>query len=172
MEALRLTSFEPQMSEAREIDFNDFWRVTARRVARGDAEKAWAKAVKQTAPEVIVAAMEEYGAACTEMGTEPRYICHPSTWLNGKRWTDDPAEWWGRDSAKRNTWTRKREALLWWGTLERAEQNVHIESIMALVRIRDEWDAIRQAWERDYAAGKTERFAVEAYKRRGVVAAG
>ena len=67
-----------------------FWAVYPRRVSKGDARKAWAKAVTNgTDPEVIIKGAEAYAASRT--GQEPRYTCHPATWLNRERWNDDPA---------------------------------------------------------------------------------
>lgn len=68
--------------------FDDFWSVVPRKVAKGAAEKAWAKAVKKAPPETIIAGMRVY--ARSREGEDPTYTAHPATWLNAERWTDEP----------------------------------------------------------------------------------
>lgn len=67
--------------------FAEFWAAYPRKVARGTAENAWAKAVKETAPEIIISAVKQQSMA---MASQPsKFIPHPATWLNGKRWLDE-----------------------------------------------------------------------------------
>lgn len=69
-------------------NFVRFWDAYPRRVGKGQARKAWAKATKTTDPETIIAAA---GRFTTLRGHEdPQFIPHPSTWLNGERWDDVP----------------------------------------------------------------------------------
>lgn len=69
-----------------EDDFDEFWTAYPRKVGKGDAEKAYAKALKAgTTHAAIMAAV-----AATRWSLEPKYIPHAATWLNGKRWQDDP----------------------------------------------------------------------------------
>jgi hypothetical protein len=70
-------------------DFDAFWAEVPRKVAKGRARKAFAKAVKSTDPEIIIEAMKSHAEAM--MGKDPQYIPHPSTWLNDERWADDGA---------------------------------------------------------------------------------
>lgn len=81
--------------------FDDFWTAYPRKVGKGQARKAWTKAVKTTAPEVILAGAQRY--ARERQGQDQQYTAHPATWLNGERWTDQPAltpaasggaDWW------------------------------------------------------------------------------
>lgn len=72
--------------------FNRFWAVYPKKVAKPDAQKAWAKAVKVAAPDRIIAAAERYARWLTEgkpgeFRPEPK---NPQGWLNSRRW-DDPA---------------------------------------------------------------------------------
>ena len=67
--------------------FEGFWSICPRKTAKGSARKAWAKAIKTTSPETIVDGMKVY--AKTVIGTDPQYIAHPATWLNGERWSDE-----------------------------------------------------------------------------------
>jgi hypothetical protein len=75
-------------SSERKIDqFAEFWNTCPRKIAKAKARSAWNAAIKKTDPEKIIAGMKSFAA--TEAGKEPRYIAHPSTWLNGERWEDE-----------------------------------------------------------------------------------
>lgn len=75
---------------AREARFVEFWDTYPRKVAKGPAQKAWAKAVKDTEPDLIITAL---AAQAPLLGNrETRFIPHPASWLNARRWEDDPAE--------------------------------------------------------------------------------
>ena len=69
--------------------FDDFWKLYPRRVGKGAARRAWAKAVSRGAdPAAILEAAARLPAEYA--GRELCYVPHPSTWLNGERWEDDP----------------------------------------------------------------------------------
>lgn len=70
--------------------FAAFWAVYPRHVAKMAAQRAWATATRWTPPDVIVAAAASYAQQCA--GKDPKYIAHPATWLNGRRWQDEAAE--------------------------------------------------------------------------------
>lgn len=68
--------------------FDEFWDLVPRKVAKGAARRKWDVAIKKTSPETIIAGMRRYAA---EMASEPdRFVAHPSTWLHGERWSDQP----------------------------------------------------------------------------------
>lgn len=67
--------------------FDDFWQAYPRKVGKGHARLAYAKALKKTTPENLMAAVMLFSAAM--QGKEKQYIPHPTTWLNGERWEDD-----------------------------------------------------------------------------------
>lgn len=67
--------------------FHEFWLGYPRKVGKGAAEKAWAKASKITEPETILDRLKAYSASVAK--EDPKFIPHPSTWLNEKRWEDD-----------------------------------------------------------------------------------
>jgi hypothetical protein len=68
--------------------FVRFWAAYPRRQGKGQARKAWAKAIKTADPEVII---ERAGRFAALRGNEdPKFTPHPSTWLNGERWDDVP----------------------------------------------------------------------------------
>ncbi len=70
-------------------EFSSFWRAYPRKIAKGDARKAW----KQTAG-IRPALQHVLGAIACARSTEQwtlaggKYIPHPATWLRGERWED------------------------------------------------------------------------------------
>jgi hypothetical protein len=71
--------------------FVAFWDAYPRKIGKGHARKAWTKAIDNGADATtIIAAAEAYAGQCTRNRTEPRFIPHPTTWLNGERWADQP----------------------------------------------------------------------------------
>lgn len=79
--------------------FHEFWMEYPRKTDKGGARKAWARAVKLADPEVLVAGAKRYAAETR--GREPRHVAHPSTWLNGERWLDEPGANAGRAAGPR-----------------------------------------------------------------------
>jgi hypothetical protein len=83
------TSRQPPISEAK---FAEFWDTYPRKVAKADARKAWIKAVKAGVdPDEITTGARRYRDDPTRQRSEPKYTKHPAAWLNGERWTDQPA---------------------------------------------------------------------------------
>lgn len=76
-------------SRTPQIAFEDFWKLYPRRTGKGAARTAWAKATRKATPEAIMAGVEQAQCRWTLDRTEPQFIPHPSTWLNGERWEDD-----------------------------------------------------------------------------------
>jgi len=71
--------------------FAEFYRVYPLHVARGAAERAYRRIIKNgeaTQADLLAGAMR-YAAA--QDGKDPTYVKHPATWLNGKCWRDEPA---------------------------------------------------------------------------------
>jgi hypothetical protein len=66
--------------------FDEFWSVYPRRVAKLAAQKAYAKALKIASPDKLIEGAKRYAAE--KVGDA--YIKHPSTWLNGGCWDDEP----------------------------------------------------------------------------------
>ena len=70
--------------------FAEFYRVFPRHVARGAAERAYRRIIKNgeaTEAELLAGAMRY---AAVQDGKDPNYVKHPATWLNGKCWRDEP----------------------------------------------------------------------------------
>lgn len=81
-EPLRLVS----VAETSCDRFTEFWSVYPRRVARGDAEKAWKAALKKAKPDTIIDGARRYGSV---PGREMHYTAYPASWLRAERWTDE-----------------------------------------------------------------------------------
>lgn len=85
------TTSTRQTKRDRDAAFDRFWSVYPRRVAKQDAVKAFAKALKAATVEQIVAGVEAYVADCRKAGRERDHIAHPASWLNAGRWEDEYA---------------------------------------------------------------------------------
>jgi hypothetical protein len=84
------TELEPQnIKPLNDINeqFNDFWSVYPRKKGKGQARKAFEKALEKTDIVTILNGVVAY----IENGDmdDPQFIAHPSTWLNGERWEDE-----------------------------------------------------------------------------------
>lgn len=66
--------------------FAEFWSAYPRKVAKGDAEKAWKKNKPDLAACLAAIAVAKSSADWTK--DNGQYIPHPATWINGKRWED------------------------------------------------------------------------------------
>ena len=66
--------------------FDEFWAVYPKRVGKGQAGKAWAKAIKLADPQVIIAAAAAFRDSPRR---SPDFTKHPATWLNAQCWTDE-----------------------------------------------------------------------------------
>lgn len=69
-------------------EFVAFWNICPRKVGKGQARRAWRKALKLRSGPELIESMERFSETMKRMGTEQTYIPHPSSWLNGERWED------------------------------------------------------------------------------------
>lgn len=72
-------------------EFELWWAECPRKVGKGQARKAFRGALKKTDLATLIAGIQRYAAQVASDGTEARFIVHPSTWLNGERWLDEPS---------------------------------------------------------------------------------
>jgi hypothetical protein len=80
-----ISSKKPRLTSSAEFD--KFWVVYPRKVNKGLAMKAWEKAASKAAPALIIAAVEAWKVS--KDFPDPDFIPHPSSWLNGERWSDE-----------------------------------------------------------------------------------
>jgi len=66
-------------------DFEAFWAVYPRRVAKPVAEKALAKALRRTSLGVILMGVERLVGESREL----KFVPYPATWLNQGRYLDE-----------------------------------------------------------------------------------
>ena len=91
---LPLTIHEPSKvcNSARERNdrFDEFWHRYPRKVGKGHAQKAYAKAIKKVDHDELIYALSQQIPAMESK--EPQYRPHPATWLNSERWNDEPEQ--------------------------------------------------------------------------------
>ena len=68
-------------------EFDLFWNSYPIKVGKAAALKAWVKAVKVEAPDVIIAGAVRYA---DDPNRHPSFTAHAATWLNAHRWNDSP----------------------------------------------------------------------------------
>jgi hypothetical protein len=84
--------------------FSEFWARYPRKVAKGAAQKAYAKAMKAARHDDVMFALSQQLPALE--AKDQQYIPHPATWLNAERWNDEPEH--VADNASRVTPHRSR----------------------------------------------------------------
>ena len=71
--------------------FVEFWNAYPRKVARSDAQNAWKKLKPN--PDLlalILTALEVQAQSADWLKDGGKFIPYPATWLNGRRWDDEP----------------------------------------------------------------------------------
>ena len=82
------TETETYISTSNDALFEDFWNAYPRKIAKKEAMKKFAKAVKDGVnPQDLIDGARAYAASVA--GKEQKYIAHPTTWLNQGRWEDE-----------------------------------------------------------------------------------
>ena len=73
--------------------FDEFYSLYPRKEAKGKAEPAYKKAIKEgIAHEEIIRGLKAFNERIRKEGTEKRYIPLPASWLNAERWADKHEE--------------------------------------------------------------------------------
>jgi uncharacterized protein YdaU (DUF1376 family) len=80
---------ENKQRNSDEKNFAEFYLAYPLKRARGAAVRAYAKALKKSDAETLLAAARRYAAEMA--GKDPKFIAHPATWLNAERWLDGVA---------------------------------------------------------------------------------
>ena len=70
------------------MSFEDFWTNYPRKVAKGHARRAYARALKLASHEEIMEGLQNYLDA-EPWGNDKTFCKHASTWLNGECWADE-----------------------------------------------------------------------------------
>ncbi len=84
---LNRTIIEPSEEKIpkRKTDFDAFWKLYPKKVAKGAARRAYVSAIRKVDHETIIDGLERYRPA-------KGFICNPATWLNQERWSDEGNE--------------------------------------------------------------------------------
>lgn len=78
--------------------FEDFWQAYPRKTAKKDAEVAWRKLAPSATLQAELVAAVGRQKACRQWNRDGgQYIPYPATWLNGRRWEDQPEDLQGAD---------------------------------------------------------------------------
>lgn len=77
-------------SAATKNEFEIFWKAYPKRLARKDAERAFAKARKSAELHEILAAIKPIRRQWGDP-KQRQFIPYPASWLNGERWNDETA---------------------------------------------------------------------------------
>jgi len=96
-------SVSSSRTKAADVDFDRFWKVFPRRVNKAKAREAFDRAFKKlraklSAEECVRTIVD--GAKVYAERANPEMLCHPTTWLNGGRWDDDPDGIWAGERPK------------------------------------------------------------------------
>jgi hypothetical protein len=73
-----LTIKEPSMKQA-DNDFDNFWKLYPKKIAKADALKAWNKATKKKTADELLKLTKAYAEGKLP---EDKYIPYPASWLN------------------------------------------------------------------------------------------
>jgi hypothetical protein len=85
----REASSAPEAPESELPGFDAFWSAYPRKVGKPSAVKAWKK-VKPADHAAVAAGVTRWAAYWVAGQTSVEHIPHPSTWLNDRRWEDEP----------------------------------------------------------------------------------
>lgn len=88
------------------MTFQEFYSRYPKKVAKKDAEKAWARLTDEQR-KAALEALPKHIKAWEVKGTEKEYMPHPASWINGERWEDEievgepipqkAVAWWASD---------------------------------------------------------------------------
>jgi hypothetical protein len=67
--------------------FEQFWGLYPRKIAKGYARKAWPKALKLTDFDTIMDGVQRYADYVD--GKDLQYVKHGASWLNSEGWSDE-----------------------------------------------------------------------------------
>ena len=88
-DVIRTISNDSEQKDSIKFAFDSFWKAVPRKVGKKAAMGAFKAAVKSVKAEVLIAEMERYAKKVRDDRTEPRFIVHPTTWLQQGRWEDE-----------------------------------------------------------------------------------
>ena len=69
--------------------FETFWKLYPKKKGKGEARKAFAKALKKTTLEILVEAVNKQKQQTQWKRDAGQFVPYPATWLNQERWEDE-----------------------------------------------------------------------------------
>ena len=78
---------EPSRNNMYEEEFEKFWQIYPRKVAKGAARRAWLKATRSSDIQTIIEGVTRYAENSDDEAKQ--YTPYPATWLNSERWLDE-----------------------------------------------------------------------------------
>ena len=80
-------TLHPTRAAPSDGEFEQWWSMYPHKVGKAGARKAYDRARQKAYQQTLLDGVQRYVA------TKPddRPWCHPKTWLNQERWTDEPA---------------------------------------------------------------------------------
>ena len=75
---------------SKDEEFNQFWAAYPRRIGKGAARKSFDKASKIASHQEIMGGL--FAQLPYFRSLDPKFVPHPSTWLNQERWSDEPQQ--------------------------------------------------------------------------------
>lgn len=72
----------------RDDGFDEFWALYPRKVEKQASKRAWKK-LSRDDRQTALGILTLHVGAWRDAKKDPKYIPHPSTWLNGRRWEDE-----------------------------------------------------------------------------------
>lgn len=76
----------PKGADDVEEEFEEWWKHVPRKVGKGAARRAFKSARKKADLATLRSAIRSF--ALSVQHKDAQFICHPSSWLNGERWSD------------------------------------------------------------------------------------
>ncbi len=72
------------------LNFHQWYSIYPRKIARGDAEKAYNQQLKKGyTHDELLAGLNGYNALIRKDGTDRKFVPYPATWLRSQRWLDE-----------------------------------------------------------------------------------
>lgn len=74
----------------RAVEFEAFWTAYPRKTDKAAARKAWGKLCRERALPAFPVLLDAVAVYCRSDEVQRGVTCHASTWLNRRRWEDEP----------------------------------------------------------------------------------
>ncbi|WP_028573194.1 hypothetical protein [Desulfonatronum lacustre] len=98
-------------------EFVRFWDAYPRKLKKAEALKAWQRAMRKPPIDYILEQLEKWKASGDWTKEGGRYVPHPTTWINGERWNDEP---YGYGSTGYN-WREEEDRPKDWSTVPNSD---------------------------------------------------